>query len=180
MTGQIKQIAGCVIAGTNHVVDAVVGDVSTTLQALPIARWRGIHCDLCVGRIYCALRLLPRAPQGVRHRGPCVPLDFRRMAELAAARASRLAYDPLRRNLRIGTCKCAAAGLSSSRENDSHENAENNEQLPRSTFRVHGSAGIHGLRVKASLLANTDLASKISENVAETVAADFGALSPLE
>ena len=40
MTGQVEQVAGGVVARTNHVIDAVVRYISTTLQALPIASRR--------------------------------------------------------------------------------------------------------------------------------------------
>ena len=39
MTRQVEQIAGGVIAGADHVINAITGGVSTTLQALPIAGW---------------------------------------------------------------------------------------------------------------------------------------------
>ena len=90
-----------------------------------------------------APRFLRRAAQGVRHRGPCVTLDLGGMAELAAARSSRLAYDMLRRDLRIETRSRTVVGLSLSRGNSSHENTQRTEQPPTTTFRVHGSVRIY-------------------------------------
>ena len=80
------------------------------------------------GVLTVPVRLLTRAAQGVRHRRACVPLDLGRMAELAAARSSRLAYDLLRRDFRIETRSRTVIGLSLSRGNNSHENAQRTEQ----------------------------------------------------
>src|ERR1700679_4097651 len=102
-----------------------------------------MHCDFRIGGVDCAIRLLTGGAEGVRHRRAFIPLDLGRMTELAAAGSGRLAYDLLRRDLRIGSCSCTVAELSSSRGNNSHENAQNNKQPPRSTFWFHGSAGNH-------------------------------------
>lgn len=104
-----------------------------------------MHRDFRIGGIDCAIRLLARAAERVRHRRACVSLDLGWMAELAAARSCGLVYDLLRRDLRIAAGRCTAVGLSSSRGNNRHENAQNNEQLPGSTFRAHGSVEIHRL-----------------------------------
>src|SRR3984957_10710193 len=105
-----------------------------------------MHRDLRIGRVDCPIRLLTRPAEGVRHRRAFVRLDLGRMAELAAAVSGLLAYYLLRHDLRIGAYGCTVAGLSASRRNNSHENAQNNKQPPRTTFCFHGSAGIQGLR----------------------------------
>ena len=143
MTGQVEQVAGGMVARTNHVIDAVIRYIPTTLQPLPIAGRRRGHRDLLFGSIDRAHRFLRRAAQGVRHCRPCVPLDLGRMAELAAAGSSRLTYDLLRRDLRIETCSCSVLGLPLSKGNKSDENAQRTEQPPTSTFRVHGSVWIY-------------------------------------
>ena len=40
MTRHVEQVPGGVIAGADHVINAIAGGVSATLQALPIAGWR--------------------------------------------------------------------------------------------------------------------------------------------
>src|SRR5580704_6032602 len=93
MPAQVEQIARGMVARTDHVVDAVIRNLSATLQPLPIARWRGMHRNFCLRRVDYALRLLPRTAQGMRHGGPCIALNFGSMAELASAGSSRLAVD---------------------------------------------------------------------------------------
>src|ERR1700733_3422457 len=55
MTRYVEQVAGGVIAGANHVVDAITDGVSATVQALPIAGWGGPRRDLWVGGRCAAL-----------------------------------------------------------------------------------------------------------------------------
>ena len=100
MTRQVEQITGGVIAGADHVIDPVIGYVFATLQTLPVAGWRGMHRNFCVGRFYCAVRLLAGAAQRMRHCRARVSFDLSSVAKLAAARTSRLHH--LRRSyLRI-------------------------------------------------------------------------------
>ena len=146
MASQVEQIARGMIAGTDHVIDAVAGYVSTTLQPLPIARRRRIYRDLCIGGSNCAIRLLTRAAQRVRHRRARISLDFGSMAELAAASASGLPNQWWYGELRIGMQR-SSLGLSSSRETNRQGNGKKHWQQQGGAFPVHDSAGIHSLQV---------------------------------
>jgi hypothetical protein len=146
MTCYVEQVARGVIAGTDHVIDAVAGLVPTALQSLPIARRRRIHRDPCFGSFDCAVRLLARTTQRVCHRGARVALDFRSMTKLAAARSSGFPHELGCGNFRIGGRRGLAAGLSSPRGNKAQPSEQNNEQQQRGGFPIPDSASIDRLR----------------------------------
>src|SRR5215831_1928476 len=89
MSGHIEKIAGGVISGADHVVDAIVSCFSTARQLLPVTRRTRMGGDSCIRHFDFSLGLMTGMAQRTRHRGPGVFLDLRRMADLAATGARR-------------------------------------------------------------------------------------------
>jgi len=111
MPRDVDQIAACVVARADYVIDVVVADVSFSLQTLPGAGRRGVHRNLAAGSGDCAGWFLPGPAQGVGHRRMGIPFDFGEMADLAATRTHRLASQGCGRSLRIRVSRTADLGV---------------------------------------------------------------------
>jgi hypothetical protein len=77
------------IPGADHVVDAIVGCLSTALELLPITRRIGMGGNFCVRYLDFSVGLITCVSQRMCHGGLCVLLDLRRVAKLAATCARR-------------------------------------------------------------------------------------------
>ena len=124
MSGHIENIAGGMMAGTDHVVDAIVSGLPAALEPLPITcriRMGGNSClrcfDFSVGLTTCMA-------QRMSHRRLCIFLDFRRMAKLAATCARRFA-EPLWLGCSAGVRRLLR--LSPLRNQQKREHGPNNE-----------------------------------------------------
>ena len=87
MSADIHQIPARMFARANHKIDAVFALVAAIFPALVKSRRRGMHGDGAAMRRRCPVRLVPRAPQGVRHRRARKSLYLAGMAHHAAMRA---------------------------------------------------------------------------------------------
>jgi hypothetical protein len=89
MSGHIEKIAGGMIPGADHVVDAIVICLSAARELLPITRRIRMGGDFCIRCLDFSVGLMTGVTQRMRHRRPGVFLDLRGMANLAATGARR-------------------------------------------------------------------------------------------